>query len=199
MNEMQKKWDEAFKAGRDFNPLNEVLLDKILHTIGMTPKNAIDLGCGTGDAMVKLAKRGMSVVGTDWSGEAIEKAKQRIEDFGVSENTRLSQVDLNQLPDEAISTQKYDLILSKMVIVSIADKKHFCEAVKDLLSENGVFVLMTPLIHKGVVYTPEDKTVATAVPYDDLVGMLKEVFTEVTELNHSYFFERGDLVTFLLK
>lgn len=199
MNEMQKKWDEAFKAGRDFNPLNEILLDKILQTITAQPQTALDLGCGTGDVVVKLAKRGMSVVGTDWSAEAIERAKQRIEDAGVVENARLLQADLNHLPDEQISTQKYDLILSKMVIVSIADKNRFFEEVKTLLSENGTFVLMTPVTHEGVTYLPEDKTVTTAVPYTDLVNVLHEVFANVTELNHSYFFERGDLVTFLLK
>ncbi len=196
---MQKKWDEAFRAGRDFNPLNEIILDSILSVINKPVQKALDLGCGTGDAVVKLAKRGVSIVGTDWSMEAIEKAKQRVLDAGVSENVHLLQVNLNQLPNESLVTQKYDLILSKLVIVSIDDKKHFCKEVKSMLSENGVFVLMTPVTHESVTYELEDKITTTAVPYEELVATLKDVFTDVTEFNHSYFFERGDLVTFLLK
>ena len=38
---------------------------------------AIDVGCGTGDNCIWLARKGFSVIGTDVSEIAIEKAKEK--------------------------------------------------------------------------------------------------------------------------
>ncbi|MEN9922481.1 MAG: hypothetical protein RL097_758, partial [Candidatus Parcubacteria bacterium] len=38
-----------------------------------------------------------------------------------------------------------------------------------------------------------------AVQYVEFKNMLEEVFTDVIEFNHSYYSDRGDLVTFLVK
>jgi 2-polyprenyl-3-methyl-5-hydroxy-6-metoxy-1,4-benzoquinol methylase len=198
MNEKQTKWDEGFKAGRDYNPMNEIILDLILNEVENDKKNAIDLGCGTGDAIIKLAKRGMTVRGTDWSPEALRKAQERAETEGVTERIDLREVDLNQLAEADLEKGQADVILCKLVIAFVTDKKAFCDEVKKLLNENGVFVIQTPVLHESIKYTPEDKP-GIAVNYIEFKNILQEVFSDVTEFNHSYYSERGDLVTFLVK
>lgn len=198
MNEKQTKWDEGFKAGRDYNPMNEIILDLILNEVENEKNKAIDLGCGTGDAVIKLAKRGVTVTGTDWSPEALRKAQERAETEGVSEKISLQEVDLDLLTEANLEKGQADIILCKLVVAFVTDKKAFCEEVKTLLNKDGVFVIQTPVLHESVKYTPEDKP-SIAVQYTDFKNMLKEVFTDVAEFNHSYYSERGDLVTFLVK
>jgi 2-polyprenyl-3-methyl-5-hydroxy-6-metoxy-1,4-benzoquinol methylase len=198
MNEKQIKWDEGFKAGRDYNPMNEILLDTILNKVENGKEIAIDLGCGTGDAVIKLAKLGMTVTGTDWSPEALRKAQESAESEGVAKNIKLHGVDLNLLAEANLDKGQADIILCKLVIAFISDKKAFCNVVKTLLKNDGVFVIQTPVLHESVKYTLGDKP-GIAVQYVEFKNMLEEVFTDVIEFNHSYYSDRGDLVTFLVK
>lgn len=198
MNEQQTKWDEGFKAGRDYNPMNEILLDKVLELVTNDKNTAIDLGCGTGDAVIKLAKRGMTVTGTDWSPEALRKAQIRAEEVGVADKMNLQEVDLDHLAEADLKAGAADIILCKLVIAFVSDQKAFCEAVKGLLAEDGVFVIQTPVLHEGIEYIPEDKP-GIAVPYTEFKATLEEVFTDVIEFDHSYYSDRGDLVTFIVK
>jgi 2-polyprenyl-3-methyl-5-hydroxy-6-metoxy-1,4-benzoquinol methylase len=197
MNEQQTKWDEGFKAGRDYNPMNEILLDKVLELVTNERKTAIDLGCGAGDAVIKLARRGMKVTGTDWSPEALRKAQARTEEEGVADKVNLQEVDLDKLTEADLKEGEADIILCKLVVAFVSDKKAFCEAVKGLLAENGVFVIQTPVLHEGIEYIPADKP-GIAVPYTEFKATLAEVFTDITEFNHSYYSDRGDLVTFVV-
>ncbi len=175
MTEQQSNWDESFKAGRDYNPINQILLDSVLFSIHNDKKTAIDLGCGTGDAVIKLAKRGMSVTGVDWSPDALEKAKTR-----------------------AVESAVQDLVLCKLVVAFVSDKKAFLEAAKNLLNKQGYLVLQTPVLHDNVEYGPEDKP-GIAVKYNEFKELLSEVFESVNEFDHSYYGDKGDLVTFILK
>jgi len=196
MSEQKNKWNESFKAGRDYNPMNQILLDTILGTIKNDRRTVIDLGCGTGDAAIKLAERGMTVVGVDWSADALEKAKLKTEIAKIGTIT-FKEVDLNNLAEVAFD-EPVDIILSKLVIAFVEDKKQFCIAVKKLLSAEGVFVVQTPVLHDGVQYLPEDKP-GIAVKYNEFKELLNEVFSEVKEFNHSYYGDKGDLVTFIAK
>lgn len=196
MSEQQNKWNKSFKTGRDYNPMNRILLDIILNTIKNKKSQAIDLGCGTGDAVFKLAQKGMAVTGIDWSSDALEKARQKAKSAGV-ENVSFVESDLNKL-EEVIVENQADVILSKLVIAFVEDKKKFCTIVKSLLSKDGVFVIQTPVLHDDVEYSPEDKP-GIAVKYKEFNDLLNDVFTEVNEFNHSYYGDKGDLVTYIVK
>ena len=50
------------------------------------PCRGIDLGCGTGENAIYLARRGFDVTGVDYAEAAIEKAQRRAKDSGVRVN-----------------------------------------------------------------------------------------------------------------
>jgi SAM-dependent methyltransferase len=52
----------------------------------ISPCRALEIGCGTGDNAICLAKHGFQVVGVDSSDIAIEKAKEKAANAGVSSN-----------------------------------------------------------------------------------------------------------------
>ncbi len=71
--------DTPWDAGRpDFNLIETIAAARI------APCPALDVGCGTGDNAVWLARNGFFVVGTDVSDVAVEKAKKKAETAGVT-------------------------------------------------------------------------------------------------------------------
>ena len=60
---------------------DQILADQIE---GLTPRRALDMGCGTGSNAIWLAKQGWQVTAVDHSGVAIEKGKQLAAQQGVN-------------------------------------------------------------------------------------------------------------------
>src|SRR5918999_826846 len=54
------------------------LLDRLLQTYGNGPvRSVLDLGCGTGNHALPLAKRGYAVVGVDRSAGMLKSARKK--------------------------------------------------------------------------------------------------------------------------
>ncbi len=71
--ERYKSGDTPWDAGQpDFNLIEIVTKNPILSC------KALDVGCGTGDNSIWLAKNRFQVIGTDTSDIAIEKAKKKL-------------------------------------------------------------------------------------------------------------------------
>lgn len=76
---IEKKYDERYKTKNtpwdigkpDFNLIDAVNQNSIKGC------KALDIGCGTGDNTIWLAQNGFQVIGTDTSGVALEKAKEK--------------------------------------------------------------------------------------------------------------------------
>lgn len=193
---MENKWDKIFSEGVDFSELNEIFIDRILEKaeqyLGKKTEDIIDLGCGTGDAVVKFAKKGIRVTGIDFSRVALEKARVRIVENKI-ENVELRLLDLNEI--SALQIQA-DVIFCKLVYAFVDGKEKFLEEAKRLMKKKGVFILVTPVLYKNVSYTPKDKP-GIAVDFEKTEKLLRKKFTRVEIVNHDYFGERGDSVTFI--
>jgi SAM-dependent methyltransferase len=74
-------------------------LQSVLKQHNVQPCRALEIGCGTGTNSVWLAQQGFDVTGVDVAPLAVERAKQRASDAGVS--ARFAVADVLQLPDLA--------------------------------------------------------------------------------------------------
>ncbi len=81
------------------------LVDLVART---PPGRAVDLGCGTGTNAVYLAKRGWEVVGVDFSSLAVDRARRRAREAGVS-RVRFLRADVTELPDLGTFDLAYDI------------------------------------------------------------------------------------------
>lgn len=198
MDEGKNRWNESFIVGREYSPLNVVLIDLILESLSARPKTAVDFGCGTGDGAIKLATRGLQVVGFDFSEDALKKARLRAEEASVESLVEFKELDLNKVAFADLQAASVDLILCRLVIAFLKDQRSFCEYVRSVLSDTGTFILITPVLHEGYEYTPEDKP-GIAVRHDETLALLRDVFSDVQTYNHSYSGQRVDAVTFLIK
>ncbi|MBW0012838.1 class I SAM-dependent methyltransferase [Mycobacterium sp.] len=82
----------------DGHPIAQKLQDLVEGTgnaAALPPATALDLGCGTGDSSIYLARHGWKVTGVDFAPRALEKARAKATDVAVNfvhaDVTRLSQ------------------------------------------------------------------------------------------------------------
>jgi len=117
-------------------------------------KDLIDLGCGTGRLSRWFAARGASVIGVDFSKEALRIAKHNT----VGENPRYRHLSMFDISDEA----KFDILVS-WGSITIATKnstelKGLMAALHRALRPGGDALLLEP-IHHGFLHRVLDMNV----------------------------------------
>jgi len=185
-------WNDIFNQGRDFRVMNTLLLEKLLKRIGRNTGTALDLGCGTGDLAVKLAGQGFSVDAIDISSIALGKAKKRAQEVGVAFETH--QADLNDTWPPLDGP--FTLITCKLVLAFIQDKNRFLNQVKELLGQDGTFLLITPVLHSDHKYNKRLQGIS--IPNEELDILLQKHFQSIEVAHNEYFEELGHEKYFII-
>jgi 2-polyprenyl-3-methyl-5-hydroxy-6-metoxy-1,4-benzoquinol methylase len=106
--------------------------------IGIRPR-VLDVGCGTGFLLERLAERGYSGVGIDLSPESVEHATRRLAEIGAAD--RLSaRVGSAYEPPEG----PFDLICLTDVLEHLEEPRRCLAALRDRLAPGGLLVVSTP-------------------------------------------------------
>jgi 2-polyprenyl-3-methyl-5-hydroxy-6-metoxy-1,4-benzoquinol methylase len=105
MNESdRRRWDRKYA---EKEPHADITADPFLLSSlpGIVPGRALDVACGFGDNAIRLAQEGFEVTGLDISEVALERARRRAAEQGVTVRFVCADVD-----DFEIGDQTYDLI-----------------------------------------------------------------------------------------
>ena len=86
----------------DGHPLAKSLQDVVEGDGALAPGTALDLGCGTGDNSIYLAKHGWQVTGVDFVAKAVVKARAKAEASNVAVD--FAQADVTRLSSEGIGS-----------------------------------------------------------------------------------------------
>lgn len=100
---------------------------------------ALDLGCGTGERTIYLAKRGFEIIGVDISKTAIEHARRFADEAGVQIKFYIQDVtDLSFLKDKV-----FDFILDFSALHGIAkeNQSKYVQEIAKHLKPKGLFFL----------------------------------------------------------
>jgi SAM-dependent methyltransferase len=92
----------------DGHPLPAWLRGQVEEPGGLAPGRALDVGCGTGDTSIYLARHGWTVTGIDFVQRALDRARIKTAAAGVS--VRYQQADVTQLSASG-SGRPFDLIV----------------------------------------------------------------------------------------
>jgi SAM-dependent methyltransferase len=92
----------------DGHPLPRALTALVEGDAAIPAGSALDLGCGTGDSSIYLAKHDWSVTGVDYVAKAIDKARAKAAAAKVS--VSFQQADVTRLSEEGLGSG-FDLIL----------------------------------------------------------------------------------------
>lgn len=119
------------------------LLQDIARSVApdLSPRNALDFGCGVGRLVVPLAERNIATTGVDVSPSMLREAGENCRTFGLH--------GVEFLPsDDALSNVRgrYDLVHSSIVLQHIppARGKKIIEALVSRVAPGGVLALQVP-------------------------------------------------------
>lgn len=113
-----------------------------LETIDRYAKPAgrvLDIGCGTGFLLERLAERGFSGLGIDLSPESVEHARRRLAEIGAAD--RLTAVVGSAYEPPA---GPFDLIALTDVLEHLEDPRACLAALRAQLAPSGLLVISTP-------------------------------------------------------
>jgi 2-polyprenyl-3-methyl-5-hydroxy-6-metoxy-1,4-benzoquinol methylase len=119
------------------------LILKYLGEEGFRPRKILDLNCGIGRHSIELAKRGVSVVGTDLSPYYIQIARKQAKKQRVDGKVRFEVADMRTV-GSVLSGEKFDGIVNLFTSFGFYDDKTNLDILRrccDLVRPKGFFAL----------------------------------------------------------
>jgi len=115
-------------------------LDYAFYLLGdIRGKTVLDLGCGSGENLVPLVKRGANVIGMDISPDLIELCRRRLSDYGLTATLKAGSAYTTGLPDESV-----DIVFS-MALLHHLDLPAARAEIWRVLRPGGLFILREPI------------------------------------------------------
>jgi SAM-dependent methyltransferase len=105
-------------------------------------KSVLDLGCGSGENLIPLVKRGAQVIAMDISPELVDLARRRLASYQISDETVTVQVGSayeTGLPDESIDVVFAMALLHHLDLAKVRDE------IYRILRPGGRFILREPI------------------------------------------------------
>jgi ubiquinone/menaquinone biosynthesis C-methylase UbiE len=107
----------------------------------------LEIGCGTGELAVEMARAGANVTGIDSSPEMLELARRRMDDAGLSDRATISQMDATMIGDR-FPAGSFDLIVSTLVFseLTLAEQRYVLEVCRSLLTSAGHILIADEVV-----------------------------------------------------
>lgn len=140
--------DVSTATADDALPKTRKLIERFEGHLPLSPElRYLDMGCGTGELSVALARlSGAHVTGVDFLPRSIERAKAYAERVGAPQQTHFVCQDLHDWQPEA--EEKFDVLLSFDAFEHIETPRAFLAKMADFLAPGGIAVLaFGPLFH----------------------------------------------------
>jgi SAM-dependent methyltransferase len=112
-------------------------LDKLLSPTMVAKGDLLEIGCGSGDFLLRAAERGLKVTGLEYSLHASSVARAKLEKF----NGNVIQGEIEQIAE---SSDRFDYIVFCDVLEHVRDPRKFLKIVHSLLRPNGLILCVVP-------------------------------------------------------
>mgnify|MGYP001590690790 CR=1 FL=1 len=190
MIDTKEFWNQIFSEGKKFRPLEGDELDSILEkaqqTIGHKIKRAADVGAGTGELALSLAQRNIDVTAFDISPVALGKAKE-LSFENYKDLITFQEFDLNKEKFASIYKNSFDVVFAKFILgLKSIESENLLDKLKELLTSEGILVIITPVLVKGQEYDERQKN----------ISVQKEVFETILSSKFKLvetLFEKGEV------
>jgi SAM-dependent methyltransferase len=126
-------WNDAYREDPDQVMVADQFLSAEIE--GLPVGSALDLGCGTGENVLKLAERGWSVVGVDWAAHAIQLATQAAHEGELDAQFTVADI-TNWEP-----TRSFDLVLSTYSLPGRERSKRALQTAQKALAPGGTLLV----------------------------------------------------------
>lgn len=149
-------WNDVYMRDTVFSPISEILLDKLIDEYQLHG-SALDVGCGRGQLMAQLGKRGFAVTGidlTDYSADIVGDFIKH--DFD----------------------QRFDVVFANKVLAFNKPYRNFLDKASAVLKPAGKMVIFTPVVLNDYKKLVSDRFKSIAIGEDDLAGLGEVAHTQ---------------------
>jgi len=128
-------------ASADFGVSNQAFVEIVRELIPANATNVLDLGCGPGDVMIRLARAcpSLKITAVDGSPAMIQLALAAIEESGLSVTVTALQ---GYVPGLPLSVGQFDAVLSKDFLHHLPDPMALWYEVRRLIRPGGFICVM---------------------------------------------------------
>ena len=149
---IQEFWDSrawlAYTSGSNDFILKDIETDEILKQIKNKPKIVLDVGCGNGETLIKIAKlKDCSGVGIDFSPKMVEVARQNAKNVGMDDKVIFEVEEVQNQDIELYGFFDYALTQRCLCnLTCVEDQRTAVENIMDNLKSNGVYIMVEDCI-----------------------------------------------------
>jgi ubiquinone/menaquinone biosynthesis C-methylase UbiE len=117
---MQDEQQALAYARADFSASNQWYIDQLLQDYSRDLRNVLDIGCGPGDVMLRLAtaRPGAHITAVDGAEAMIALARAAVRGAGLNDRITLLQ---GRVPGLALPERSFDAVLSKDLLHHLPD------------------------------------------------------------------------------
>ena len=138
-------------ARADFSSSNQFFVDGVINEFPRPLRTAVDIGCGPGDVMIRLARAlpDLRITAIDASAPMITLARGAVMTAGLSDRIELVQ---RYVPGVALKAHSFDAVLSKDLLHHVPDPSVLWKEIARL-GRPGAVVYVMDLVRPA---TPEE-------------------------------------------
>jgi len=183
-------------AEADFSEPHEKFVDLFRERFpDFTGGHVLDLGCGTGDVIVRFVRRypEVRITGVDGAEAMLEIGREFIKREGLMEKIHLRHC---YLPDIDLMREKFDAIISNSLLHHLSDPQVLWDTVKSCVMQ-GAPVFIMDLLRPGdrgtaerlvEKYAPDEAPILKKDFYNSLLAAynIEEVVVQLTKAGLGY-------------
>ncbi|HSR88743.1 MAG TPA: methyltransferase domain-containing protein [Pontiella sp.] len=177
----ENRFEERYQSGDtpwDHGSADCNLID-VVSRIGISRCRALDIGCGSGDNAIWLARQGFDVVACDLSPTAVQQAKGKLEAAEAAVRFLVADFLSDPVPDSP-----FGFVFDRGCLHCMDDereRKNFVEKVAGLLEEGGHWLSLVGNADEG-----EREVGPPQLTASELVSVVEPHF-EILSLNSGHF------------
>ena len=128
-------------ASANFAASNQMFVETVCGLIPATAVTVLDVGCGPGDVMIRLAGQcpSLKITAVDGSRAMIQLATKAVENCGLSNTIKTLQ---GYVPGLALPHGIFDAVLSKDFLHHLPDPLVFWQEIRRLIKPGGLICVM---------------------------------------------------------
>ncbi|GAB3120831.1 methyltransferase domain-containing protein [Streptomyces calidiresistens] len=119
---------------------HELVAHRVLTELGGKPVRVLDVGCGDGEMVLRLATAGHHVTGAEVSAEMLGRAEEKLAAAGVADRVRLVEADIYDLPFEG---EVFDAVVCHGVVMYLPDSTEPVSNLARLVAPGGLLSILT--------------------------------------------------------
>jgi ubiquinone/menaquinone biosynthesis C-methylase UbiE len=167
-------------ANADFSTSNQLFVDMLIRDFPAALRKAVDIGCGPGDVVIRLARAepGIHITAIDGSAPMIALARRAVRAAGLENRVTFLQ---GSVPGVMLEDHGYDAVLSKDLLHHLPDPSVLWSEIKRL-GQPGAAVCVMDLVRPDTPQAARQIVDAVAAREDpilreDFYNSLRAAFT----------------------